>query len=57
MKELINKKITIKEIINKLENKLIESFGDMIEIKQGENPYYFFIKIVDKTILIVVLLY
>ena len=25
--------ITTKEIINKLENKLIESFGDMIEIK------------------------
>ena len=25
--------ITTKEIINKLENKLIESFGDMIEVK------------------------
>ena len=33
--------ITTKEIINKLENKLIESFGDMIKIKQGKFPTIF----------------
>ena len=38
--------ITTKEIINKLENKLIESFGDIIEIKQGFSLLFFMKKLI-----------